>query len=217
MRSKVSLLLIFLVLIFSISSVSASIYEKSDDQSEFRYSNYNFKFSVYFNDASGFVYTNNYKQIGSIKIIDVNNKSSILRNNIDFKNNKTLAGYKADIDFSKRQLGLNNLKKVEVNFVKQPDLIISKISKNKKNYLITIKNKGDLTAGRNRIGMYVEKNGKYKLVRNVLVPKIQPNKSRIVKIKIVNAYIKVPKVFYVDYKDTINETNKENNLKIYNK
>jgi len=216
MKNKVLLMLLILVsLLIIIIPVSAATFEKADNQSEFRYSSSNYKFNVYLNDVGGFILTHDHKQIKSVKVIDINNKSKTLKNNIDFKNNKTLIGYRANIDFNKRQLVLDNLKKVEVTFVKQPDLVISKISKNKKEYLVKITNKGDLTANKNHLGMYAEKNGKYSLIKKAVVPKLQPKKSVIIKVKIVNAYIKSTKVFHVDYTNRINEINEDNNFKVY--
>lgn len=215
MKNKILLTMIFLILAFSIGHISAITYEKADNQNEFKYSSSNYKYNVYLNDASGFIFTSGYKQIKSVKITDINNESKTLENNIDFRNNKTLTGYKVDIDFNKKQLGLNNLKKIEVDFTKQPDLTISKISKNKKEYSIKITNKGDLTAKKNYLGIYIQKNGKYKIIKKIMVPKIRPNKSKTMKIKIINNYNKPLKLFHVDCTNIINETNEENNIKIY--
>lgn len=205
------LILCFFVLVafFSLSAASAATYTLYDEDDSYYYSNNAENYEVEFDSKSGSIWTENYKQVSSIKISDNKGKSKTLKNKIDFKNYKSKNGYSMYKTFYASNLGLSEIKKVTVNFLKQPDLKITKVKRKNNNYYITIKNTGDATAKGNYLGTYSK--GKY--IKKTYVPALKPGKYKTVKVSISSYYTKYNKIFNVDYKNKINELKKYNNKK----
>ncbi|WP_169805411.1 CARDB domain-containing protein [Methanobrevibacter cuticularis] len=199
----------------SVNYSSALTHQKKN--AEFSYSTKNKAYNIYYNDVAGFILTKNYKQISFVKITDIEGNSKTLKNKIHFKNNKTIFGYTADINFNKNDLKLNKIRKIEVSFVRQPNLRISKIVKKSNFFYITVKNSGDFKAESNYLGVYVQKSyfDKQKFVKKIRIPALKPGQSKKIKFSMNKKYKKYLKKASVDYKKRINEIYKYNNSRLF--
>lgn len=197
-----------------IGSTSAATFTRTSN--DFFYSTKDKSFNIYFNDVAGFILTNNYKKVSSVKLFDSDGKSTNLNKN-NISNKKTANGYTTNIDFDKNYLKLKNIKKVQVNFEKQPDLQIKKISKKGSYYYITVKNNGDAKSKSNQLGIYVQKNlfSKKKLIKKIKVPSLKSKQTKKIKVSINKKYKKYYKIAMVDYKNKINERYEYNNQALF--
>ncbi|MCL2115236.1 MAG: hypothetical protein FWH29_03335 [Methanobrevibacter sp.] len=127
---------------------------------------------------------------------------------------RTSKGYNSNSDFSYAMTGgLSNpgvIHSIELEFEKQPDLKLEKISKKSGQYVVNIKNTGDANAKANKIGVYVNK----KLIKTVTIPSIKAGKSKNVGVKVDSKYNKSKKTFKIDYNNKINEIYENNNAKV---
>ncbi len=213
--NKTAFLAILMIFLIFINSASAISFSKISD--EYYYSSKDKAFNIYFNSVAGFIITKEYKQISSVKIIDINGKYKILKNSIDFKNKKTKLGYSTDININKNKMKLDYIKKIDVNFVKQPDLKISKIKKKNNKYIFSIKNIGTASAKKNYLGISAQKDflSKKKLIKKVKVPLIKAGKSKNVEVSLKSKYKKYTKIATVDYKNQVNEVSKLDNSRYF--
>ncbi|WP_042704304.1 CARDB domain-containing protein [Methanobrevibacter arboriphilus] len=112
---------------------------------------------------------------------------------------------------------LDYIKKIDVNFVKQPDLKISKIKKKNNKYIFSIKNIGTASAKKNYLGISAQKDflSKKKLIKKVKFPLIKAGKSKNVEVSLKSKYKKYTKIATVDYKNQVNEVSKLDNSRYF--
>ena len=120
-------------------------------------------------------------------------------------------GYSYDIfrGLNRNGLLINN---ITVYYAKQPDLVISNLKKKSKKslyYYFTIKNIGDEVSNKTKLGLYVGS----KMIKSIVIGKLNPNKSKTFKVKIAEKYINKIKKFYIDYTKTNDEIRTDNNIK----
>lgn len=208
-KMKQKILIIGILLIAGLvlaNPASATTFTLLGSDSDLSYSNSASTFNIYFNDYCGFVSTYGYKQIYSVKITDIYGATKTLTRNIDFTNTKSSYGYTASIDINQDELGLSPLKRVEVNFVKQPDLRIAATKKIGNYYYITVKNYGDATARSSYLGTYVYS---HKTIKTY-IPSLKPGQYKTVKVYVKSYYYKT---FKADYTNLVNEIYEYNNVK----
>jgi hypothetical protein len=97
--------------------------------------------------------------------------------------------------------------KVGSTTAKKSDLKISKIKKSGNYRYVYIKNVGKATAGKSYLGVYVGK----KKIKTIKVTSIKAGKYLKIKVTIAKKYKNKQKVFKVDIKNTVKESNEKNN------
>lgn len=207
MKQKIVILGITLITAFLLmGSASATTFTLLDNDSDLSYSNSAYTFNIYFNPYCGYVSTYGYKQISSVKITDIYGSSKTLIQNVNFRNIKNSYGYSASIDLDKDKLGLSSLKRVDVNFVKQPDLRIAAIKRSGNYYYVTVKNYGDATARSSYLGTSVYS---HKTVKTY-IPYLKSGQYKTVKLYVKSYY---SKTFKADCTNLVNEVYEYNNIK----
>lgn len=196
--------------------------------------NSNAPFYVSLTEGKANVITKNYKRIDTIKLTTRNGYSVTYKNGENFKDKRMNNGYGISLvmyqhdfyvksnfnpftqEYNKEKLKYGPLKKIEINFQKQPNLAITKVKKTKNSVQVTVKNKGVARSDKCLLGSKLSGTTKSSYYpKKVTIPSLNPGKSKVLKIHLSKSLAKKYKIMYIkaDYYDKIFETTKSDDYK----